>query len=148
MTGPLGRVRHGDSFGPVKATRSYAARAVLVLMAVAVSVASCGSSRVESDSELPKATDPLPANTPQTVATTTTFAEPVDVSTTTIAVTSSTSVATTAANESPKQDPVESAPSTSVPPSTTLPPQPTLPNPETFEPEAPQTGFVTYEPKA
>ena len=148
MTGRLGRVHRGDSFGSVKPISSYAARAVIVLITVALTVASCGSSQVESDSELPKATDPLPATTRQGSATATTFAGPVVVSTTTIAATSSTSVATTAANESLNQDSTDSTPSTSAPSPTTLPPQTTLPNVETFEPDAPQTGFVTYEPKA
>ena len=148
MTGRLGRVHLGDSFGSVKPISPYAARAVMVLMAVALVVASCGSSQVESDSELPKATDPLPVTTRRVVATTTIFAGPVVVSTTTIAANGSTSVATTVANESLDQDSTDSTPSTSAPPPTTLPPQTTVPNPETFEPETPQGGFVTFEPDA
>jgi hypothetical protein len=148
MTGRLGRVHRGDSFGSVKPISSYAARAVMVLMAVSLIVASCGSSQVESDSELPKATDLLPVTTRQRVATTTTFAGPVDVSTTVAPLTSSTLVIPAPKDGNVGQNDTDSASPTTTPPTTTSPPRIPEPDAETFEPATPQGGFVTFEPDA
>lgn len=114
----------------------------------AFATASCGSPRSESDVDLPDPTISHPVASDVPVITSTTVTTRVTVSTQPSSPTSSTSAVETPAGADTDDDVADAGSTTTLSPTTTVPLETTVPDVETFEPESPQSGFVTDEPQA
>ena len=109
---------------------------------------SCGSPQSESDVDLPDPTISHPVASDTPVIPSTTVPAPVTVSTQPTSPTSSTPAVETPSGSEPGEDVADSGSTTTLSPTTTAHLETTVPNVETFEPESPQSGFVTHEPQA
>ena len=110
------------------------------IVGVALCAVGCSTTQGDPDQNSPGSTDPAVVVITDGVTTTTT--EP---SVTQPAVSSTTSMLTTPPDTTLAKV-EETVPSTN--PTTTTSIETLMPDVETFEPEAPQTGFVTHEPNA